>query len=133
MIRAAAGPAFTAPIRDALGDMPAVDLAVAYGVRPAGGKPDLAVAAVTLRPGYELDAGALSTGLRPLPAHARPALVHVVDSIPVTTWYRPLTSSLRQAGIPPAGEGRAWYLDRGGRTYRPLTAAARRRLAGGSV
>ena len=32
LIRTATGPVFTAPIRDALGDLPAIDLAVAYGV-----------------------------------------------------------------------------------------------------
>jgi hypothetical protein len=26
--------------------------------------------------------------------------VHVVDEIPVTTWYRPNTSALREAGAP---------------------------------
>jgi putative long chain acyl-CoA synthase len=57
--------------------------------------------------------------------------VQVLDSMPVTTWYRPLTAPLREAGIPEPGEGKqAWYLDRGGKTYRPLTATARRRLWG---
>ena len=37
VIRTADGPVFTAPIRDALGELPAVDLAVAYGVSPDGG------------------------------------------------------------------------------------------------
>ena len=32
LIHSASGPVFTAPIRDALGDLPAVDIAVAYGV-----------------------------------------------------------------------------------------------------
>jgi hypothetical protein len=55
----------------------------------------------------------------------------VVDSIPVTTWYRPLTVALREAGIPEPGEATsAWFLDAARNTYRPLTAAARRRLAG---
>ena len=36
VIRTADGPVFSAPIRDALGELPAVDLAVAYGVRPEG-------------------------------------------------------------------------------------------------
>ena len=31
------GPVFTTPIRDALGAIPAVDLALAYGVPPRGG------------------------------------------------------------------------------------------------
>jgi putative long chain acyl-CoA synthase len=56
-------------------------------------------------------------------------VVQVVDSIPVTTWYRPVTGPLRKAGIPDPAEGQpAWYLDRGGKTYRPLSAAAHKRL-----
>jgi putative long chain acyl-CoA synthase len=127
VIRTNAGPVFTAPIRDALGTLPPVDLAVAYGVGGRGGH-ELAVAAVTLRSGHHLDARSLSAALRSLPGFERPAIVHVVDSIPVTTWYRPLTTPLREAGIPEPGD-RVWYLDRSGKTYRPLTAAARRRLA----
>jgi len=47
----------------------------------------------------------------------------------VTTWYRPLTGPLREAGIPEPGEGRqAWV--RSGTKYRPLTEAEHRRLAG---
>jgi putative long chain acyl-CoA synthase len=59
----------------------------------------------------------------------RPAIVHVVDELPVTTWYRPMTGPLRRAGIPEPGPGKlAWYLDASGSVYRPLTAGARRRL-----
>jgi putative long chain acyl-CoA synthase len=57
-------------------------------------------------------------------------VVHVVDEIPVTTWFRPITGPLRAAGLPRPRTGRAWYLDRGTSRYRPLTDAARRRLAG---
>jgi putative long chain acyl-CoA synthase len=135
VIRTAAGPVFTTPIRDALGTLPAIDLAVAYGVPGRGGH-ELAVAAVTLRHGHghghghELDARSLSAALRSLPAYERPAVVRVVDEIPVTTWYRPLTGPLREQGVPEPREGeQAWYLDRGGKTYRPLTATARGRLA----
>ena len=132
VIRTASGPVFTTAIRDALGDLPAVDLAVAYGVRTARSEHELAVAAVTLRAGHELDAESLSATLRSVAQGQRPAIVQVVDSIPVTTWFRPLTGALRRTGIPAVGEGgRAWYLDRGGRTYRALTEPARRRLATG--
>jgi putative long chain acyl-CoA synthase len=130
VIHTAAGPAFTAPIRDALGDLPAVDLAVAYGLLLHEGAEQLSVAAVTLRAGHELSAEMLSRAVAELPGTERPAVVHVVDQIPVTTWFRPLTRPLRDAGMPAADGGRAWYLDRGGRRYRPLTAAARRRLLG---
>ena len=45
------------PIVDALGDLDAVDLAVVYGVPAPARERSLAVAAVTLRPGLELDGG----------------------------------------------------------------------------
>ena len=85
---------------------------------------------MTLRPGHSLDARSVGDALERLPAPARPDLVHVVDSIPVTTWYRPLIGPLRDAGIPRVNSERAWYRDRGGRRYRSLTASARRRLSG---
>jgi putative long chain acyl-CoA synthase len=128
VIHTAARPVFTAPIRDALGDLPAVDLAVCYGLPVGEGADELAVAAVTLRAGHQLSAEMLSRAVAELPQTERPAVVHVVDELPVTAWFRPLTVPLRAAGLPPAGAGSAWYLDRGGRRYRPLTAAARRRL-----
>jgi len=123
------GPAFTTPIRDALGAIPAVDLALAYGVAAEADDRQIAVAAVTLRADRELTARELGRALRMLEREQRPALVQVVDRIPVTTWFRPLTQELRAAGIPEYGDGkRAWYLDASGDTYRPLTAAARQRL-----
>ncbi len=131
VIHTADGPVLAAPIRDALGDLAAVDLAVAYGLRPADDAEELVVAAVTLRPEHELSAEMLSRALGELPEGHRPAVVRIIDEMPVTTWFRPLTRPLRQAGLPEADDGRAWYLDRSGRRYRPLTAAARKRLSGG--
>jgi putative long chain acyl-CoA synthase len=131
VIHTASGPVLAALIRDALGDLAAVDLAVAYGLRPSESAEEVAVAAVTLRPEHELTAEMLSRALSEVPEGHRPAVVHVVDEIPVTTWFRPLTRPLREAGLPQPGDGRAWYLDRGGRRYRPLTEAARKRLSGG--
>jgi putative long chain acyl-CoA synthase len=122
VIRTAAGPVFRGPIRDALGDLPAVGLAVAYGVRPKRRRHDVAVAAVTLRAGLEFDSEDLTQALAALAASQRPAVVHVVDSIPVTTWYRPLTAPLREAGMPEPGvDQRVWQLDHDGETYRPAT------------
>jgi putative long chain acyl-CoA synthase len=133
VINAAEGPVFTAPIRDALGTLPAVDLAVAYGV-PANGAGELALAAVTLRPGGELTAKDLTRALEALPATERPAIVHVVDAIPVTTWYRPLTGELREAGIPSPDDALpSWYLDSHRHAYRPLTETAHRKLATGTA
>jgi putative long chain acyl-CoA synthase len=120
---------FPGPIRDALGDLPAVDLVVAYGV-PAR-KHELAVAAVTLRRDHDLHPRDIAAALNGLERDQRPQVVRVVGEIPVTTWYRPLTGSLREEGIPEPEPGvQAWYLDSSGEHYRPLTSAARRRLAG---
>jgi putative long chain acyl-CoA synthase len=132
VIRTDDAPVFTTAIRDALGAIPAVDLALAYGVPREADDHDVAVAAVTLRAGRELTARELSRALGGLEREQRPALVHVVDRIPVTTWFRPLAQELRAAGIPEYGEGeQAWYLDASGAAYRPLTAAARQRLTRG--
>ncbi len=87
------------------------------------------MAALTLRPGAELSARQLGHALSALPPVERPAVVHVVDRIPVTTWFRPRTEELREAGIPePGDEVQAWYLDASGEKYRSLSAAAYRRL-----
>jgi putative long chain acyl-CoA synthase len=130
VIRGREGPIFTSPIRDALGDLPAVDLVVAYGVLPPGAEHEVAVAALTLRSGYELKARDLSGALGTLERSQRPLLVRVVDEIPVTTWFRPVTGPLRDAGLPEPGDGvQAWYLDASREHYRPLTSAARDRVA----
>jgi putative long chain acyl-CoA synthase len=131
------GIVFTTPIRDALGDLPAVDLAVAYGV-PASpwedGGLEIAVAAVTLRAGRELTARDITETLLGLDPAERPAIVHIVEEIPVTTWYRPLTGPLRAAGIPHPGESRgAWYRDRAEDAYRPLTDEVRGELFGNAA
>ncbi len=129
VIRTARGPVFSTPIRDALGDLDAVDLALAYGVGAGGEPAQIAVAAVTLRSGSVLRARELTHALSVLPSEGRPAIVHVVEQIPLTTWFRPRTEELREAGVPEPGEGvQAWYLDALRETYRPLSVAARRRI-----
>jgi putative long chain acyl-CoA synthase len=122
LIRTAAAAVPALPISEALGELDAVDLAVAYGVRPRGAAAQVAVAAVTLRPRAQLDAGAIAGALRRLVPDERPQIVHVVRTIPLTTWYRPLAAPLRARGLPRAGR-RAWVRD-GGR-YRTLTEADR--------
>ena len=133
VIRTRRGPVFTGPIRDALGALPAVDLAVAYGLLPAGSEREIAIAAVTLQKGQQLHPRDLAASLGVLPMGERPDIVHVVEAIPVTTWYRPLTGPLREAGIPDPGAGAngttVWSLDPARGTYKAMTAAAHRRLA----
>jgi putative long chain acyl-CoA synthase len=86
-----------------------------------------------LCPGAELSPQELTRALEVLPRAERPSIVQVVDAIPVTTWFRPLTGPLRQAGIPePGAANPAWHLDATGR-YRRLTEAAHQKLAGQAV
>jgi putative long chain acyl-CoA synthase len=131
VIRTSEGTVFSGPIRDALGELPAVDLAVAYGVRPRPGEDEIAVGAVTVRRGHRLTARELGRALAGLDHAQRPAIVQVLDRIPVTTWYRPITAPLREAGVPEPGEGTlAFYRDPVKDSYRALTPAVYRRLAG---
>jgi putative long chain acyl-CoA synthase len=131
VIRTASGPVFTGPIRDALGDLPAVDLAVAYGVTPDRAEQAVAVAAITLRADHELTERDLSGALGVLPLEERPAIVQVVAAIPVTTWFRPVTGPLRAAGVPePGDDGLVWHLDIERDRYVPLTDDVHRRLVG---
>lgn len=129
LIRTAHGAIPSAPIRDALGRLEAVDLAVCYGVPIGDGSCSEAVAAVTLRDGHELTAAQITEALARLEPHARPAVVRVVADLPVTTWFRPLSGALRAEGIPTVGgDLPAWALDEERRAYRKLTLAARKRL-----
>lgn len=126
LVRTADGAVPGRPARAALGAADAVALAVTYAL--PGAEHDLLVAAVSPRPGREITAAELSAAARELDDAERPAIVRIVDEIPVTTWYRPRTAVLRAEGLPEGARALAW--DRGRRAYRPLTAAARRRLLG---
>ncbi|MHA7651052.1 AMP-binding protein [Mycobacterium sp. ML4] len=108
VIRSAYGPVFGQPICDALGNITVIDLAVVYPV--ATDTHDVAVAAVTVGSGGIVTAEMLTTALRGLPQDQRPAVVHIVDRIPLTPSYRPLSNALRASGLPKAGE-KTWYYD----------------------
>jgi putative long chain acyl-CoA synthase len=128
------GPVLPGPIREALGDLRAVDLVVAYGVSTGADEHGVAVAAVTLRSRHSVSASDITAALGGLERDQRPDVVQVVERIPVTTWYRPLTGPLHAAGIPePDADVQAWCLDESRECYRPLTAAARRTLSGDPV
>jgi putative long chain acyl-CoA synthase len=106
VIQSMRGPVFCQPICDALGDVTVIDLAVVYPV--ATEAHDVAVAAVTLSSGAKLTAAGLTSALGSLPRDQRPAIVHIVDRIPLTPSYRPLSTTLRAAGLPAPGET-TWY------------------------
>ena len=120
VIQSVRGPVFCQPICDALGDITAIDLAVVYPV--ATDAHDVAVAAVTLGKDGILTAASLTTALSGLPRDQRPAIVHIVDRIPLTPSYRPLSTTLRKAGLPAPGQT-TWYHDHTDGHYRQSATA----------
>ena len=103
-----ADPSSRAAVNDALGRVGAVDLAVTYRVEVGGQQ--LAVTALTLRPGGSVPTADLNEALAGLPVGAPPDLVHVVPDMTLSASYRPLLGPLRAAGIPKPSRY-AWYLD----------------------
>jgi putative long chain acyl-CoA synthase len=121
VVQTADGPAIPSGARFALGTLPCVDLVVAYGIRD--GAVDLLVGAVTLRPGTELETGALDKAMDKLPANQRPRYVQVVPSIPVTTWHRPQWRALQTKGVPaPTRSRKVWKLGADNAHYEELKA-----------
>ena len=130
VVRTAEGIVPAAPIADALAGLPAVRLAVAYGVAGRGGE-QISVAALTLRAGQQVKPADLDVALAPLGSPGRPQVVRVVERIPVTTWYRPITGPLADEGVPaPTRPATSFAWDESKNGYRVMTAAARKRLAG---
>jgi putative long chain acyl-CoA synthase len=121
LIRTARGAVFDAPITDTIGLMPAVDLAVTYGVD--AGEHQVAVTAVTMCAGAAISAADLSEAMASLGSD-RPDFVHVVPDLMLSASYRPTVGALRNAGIPKSGR-HAWYLDPETNRYKRLTAPAR--------
>jgi putative long chain acyl-CoA synthase len=125
LIPTADGPVLPAGARMVLGTMPAVDLMAVYGVADGGAGAEVVVAAVTLRPRAKLSAAELDRAFARLPAAHRPSYVQVVRSIPVTTWHRPVSRPLRQAGLPkPTRARKVWKLGADKDHYAPLPAGS---------
>ena len=121
------GVVFCDPITDALGLIPAVDLAVTYGVSMDGHQ--VAVTAVTTRPGATITAADLTEAVAAMPFGLGPDIVHVVPELKLSATYRPTVSALRAAGIPKAGR-HAWFFDAEANQFRRLTGPARAELSG---
>ncbi|GAB3670891.1 acyl-CoA synthetase [Actinocorallia lasiicapitis] len=120
LVRTPRGPVPTGLIRDRIGDVPGVDLAVAYGI--PSGRFELLAAAVTLRAPVS---AADFTAAFP---DEGPALIRVVEEIPANDYARLLVGELREQGVPE--EGTAYFRDEDG-SYQPLTDVARKRLTTG--
>ncbi len=125
-VHTARGIVYCEPVTDALGLIPAVDLAATYGVAMDGQQ--VAVAAVTTRPGATITAADLTEAIAAMPFGLGPDIVHVVPQLTLSATYRPTVSPLRAAGIPKAGR-HAWIFDADANQFRRLTGPARAELS----
>lgn len=121
------GVVYAEPITNAVSLIPAVDLAVTYGV--GAGDKKLAVTALTLRPGATVTAADLSEAVGNLAVGLPPDIVHVVPELALAATYRPTISAVRAAGVPKPSRT-TWFLDPSSGQYKRLTAAARATLNG---
>lgn len=127
VIRTSRGMVYSEPVTDALGLVTGVDLAVTYGVSVRGQQ--VAVSAVTLRPGATITAADLTEAVAGMPFGLGPDIVHVVPEMTLSATYRPAVSALRAAGIPKPGR-HAWYFDTAANQFRRLTSSVRTELVG---
>ncbi len=116
VIRTARGPVYIQPIVDALNDIAAVDMEVAFGHRTP--EATLAVAVVSVREGHRLEPADITEGLRALDPAQRPDLVHVVDEIARSSSFRPSTHAV-QARLREEPARRTWRYNRETDSYEP--------------
>lgn len=119
-VRSRDGILYLPPIENALSRVDGVDQVAAYSIGEPGEQ--IAVAAVTLLPsvkGDSLTVTKLRVALGEFPAEQRPHLIRVVDEIPVSDSYRPMSAELARHGMPRPG-AKIWYRDTDGR-YRRYT------------
>ncbi|WP_067892595.1 AMP-binding protein [Nocardia vaccinii] len=121
VIHTARGPVYAQPIVDALNDISAVDMEVAFGYTAAPGR-TLAVAGVSVREGYRLDPKDVTEALRSLDPARRPDLVYLVDEIPRSSTYRPSTRAVEAAFELRSGPT-VWYRAPAAESYEPLSDA----------
>ncbi|MGB3706806.1 AMP-binding protein [Gordonia sp. (in: high G+C Gram-positive bacteria)] len=121
VVQSAAGPVFTVPMQQALSQINGVKAVGVYSVGESGQQ--LAVAVMQLSHGFtSLTPTQIRVALGELPAEQRPHLVRIVDEIPLSESFRPLTRSFAAKGMPKPG-AKIWYRDPDGR-YRRFTATA---------
>ena len=124
------GPVSSLEIEDALGLVPGVGLAVAYGVCLRGGEPEIPVAALRVRPGEEPAREDLARAVARLAPESRPAVIRLVETLPMTAGWRPIKGPLRAEGIDPARlAGRALVADPESGGWRDLDAASLAKLS----
>ncbi|MCX8562316.1 acyl-CoA synthetase [Mycolicibacterium mucogenicum] len=127
VIRTPRGAVFGKEVGNALGRLDAVDIAVTYRV-PLADR-ELAVTALSLRPGGSVLPADLREALADLPVGVVPDLIHVVPELTLNASYRPVLAELRAAGVPESTDS-SWLFDVESDSFVPFTAAAHAELTG---
>ncbi|XP_056401167.1 long-chain fatty acid transport protein 3 [Hyla sarda] len=94
-----------------------------YGVSVPGHEGRTGMAAITLRPGHQLDLDEVFRHVVEfLPSYARPRFLRVMDEIEATGTFKQQKQRLVQDGFSPSHiKDPLYLLDEAARTYRPLT------------
>ncbi|MUM34568.1 AMP-binding protein, partial [Mycolicibacterium sp. CBMA 361] len=129
VIRTPRGAVFGREIGTVLGRLAAVDISVTYRV-PLADR-ELAVTALSLRPGGSVLAADLREALATLPVGAVPDLIHVVPQMTLNASYRPVLAELRASGVPEPTDN-SWQFDAASDAFVPFTSAAYAELTGDS-
>jgi len=130
LIRTPRGAVFGKEVSNALGRLDGVDIAATYRVDV--GDRQVAVTALSLRPGGSVPAAELAEALADLPAGVAPDVIYVDSDMALNASYRPLMSVLRANGVP-TPSATSWYLDDETGAYESFTAAAYTDLTGSSA
>jgi len=131
LIRGRDGFIATVPIEEAIGELPFVSAAAAYGLKLRSSAPEVPAVAIVLRRRKEMDHETLERLVAERLAEAsRPVIVRVVSELPMTAGYRVLKGPLREEGLPKADlqRGRVWYWDADESRYAKLQPARLERL-----
>lgn len=123
VIRTSTGPVLPAPVAAVFEEIPRVTSSVAYPL-PGKNGDEIVVVAVSAR--KDLGAATITAAAWRLPEEQRPAIVHLLEEMPLSSAGRPAGTVVRRAGIDL--QRPAWRYDARRDEYRPLTPAMLARL-----
>ena len=123
----------TGEVQDAIAACTGVLECVVYGVQVPGADGRAGMAALVVRPGFDLAAFRAELALK-LPEYARPVFVRLLAALEATGTFKPKKHELQQAGFDPAVISDPLYVgDRARDAFVPLDAALHARIIAGGV
>jgi fatty-acyl-CoA synthase len=124
----------TTEVEGILSGHDAISEAVVYGVEIPGADGRAGMAAVTLRPGTQLDGMRLAEDLfGALPPYAVPLFVRIVDELEYTSTFKSRKVELRDEGFSKTGDDPLYVLDGRSGGYRPAYAGYVEAVARGEL